>query len=452
MSVDVRQNHNSNATDVEGMTTDGQLLESFAERRDEVAFAKLMEIHGPMVHGVCSRILGNHHDAEDACQASFLVLAHKARSIASRASIASWLYGVARRTALKAKCARAKRQRMESQVITNTQPNSLPRDCWADIGPCVDLELSRLPEKYREALILCDLEGQSQLQAARQLHTTEGAISMRLTRARRILAGRLSRYGFALSATTIATLLSQNGNSIWASMTLVASTSKAAAMISAGQATTTAAVSADVTSLVQGVLKSMLLNNVFKAMLAAVLLAGIGLGTGGLVHRMQAAESAKEKSADARKDTPQATSNQDENLKKELEKLQGQWVLVAEESAGNKVPDQRVKDNKGKLKISGARFTLETEIQKNETVTIEGALRLDLTQHPALMDWHSLKSDKDLGIQGPKIPEFWGIYKVDGDSFTYCCVEENKERPGEFKTKKDLKLAQRMWTFKRAKR
>src|SRR5437870_5900043 len=128
--------------------TDGQLLTDYIGRRDEAAFAALVRRHGPMVWGVCRRVLHSHHDAEDAFQATFLVLVRKAASIASRELVANWLYGVAYHTALKAKATSAKRRTRERQVIEMPEPEASvqDQDHWQDLQPLIDLELSRLPD------------------------------------------------------------------------------------------------------------------------------------------------------------------------------------------------------------------------------------------------------------------------------------------------------------------
>jgi len=128
--------------------TDGQLLESFVSHRDEAAFEVFMRRHGPMVLGVCRRVLRNHHDAEDAFQATFLVLIRKAGSIVPAERVANWLYGVASRTALKARGMIVNQQVRERQVTEMPEPESAEvDDCWSDLQPLLDQELSRLPDK-----------------------------------------------------------------------------------------------------------------------------------------------------------------------------------------------------------------------------------------------------------------------------------------------------------------
>src|SRR5262249_52199145 len=147
---------------------DGPLLARFVACRDEAAFAALVRRHGPMVLGVCRRVLRHAQDAEDAFQAAFLVLARKAASVLKREALGSWLYGVAYRTAQKLRSMRARRQAREKQVDEMPHPQVRP-DEVQDWRPLVDCELNRLPEKYRAPVVLCDLEGQTHREAARQL-------------------------------------------------------------------------------------------------------------------------------------------------------------------------------------------------------------------------------------------------------------------------------------------
>ena len=152
-----------------GELTDGQLLESFVSCNEAAALEVLVRRHRPMVWGVCRRILHNHHDSEDAFQATFLVLVRKAASVMPREMVGNWLYGVAHQTALKARATTARRHMREKQVVDMPEPAVTAQDLWRDLRSVLDQELSRLPEKYRVAIVLCDLEGKTRKEAARQL-------------------------------------------------------------------------------------------------------------------------------------------------------------------------------------------------------------------------------------------------------------------------------------------
>jgi RNA polymerase sigma factor (sigma-70 family) len=163
--------------------TDGQLLVCFIDHRDDAAFAALVRRHGPMVWGVCRRLL-NEHDAEDAFQATFLVLVRKAGSIVPKEKVANWLYGVAHRAALEARRNVARRRAREKQVTEMPEPAVLDNNLWRGLQRLLDQELSRLPDAYREVIVLSDLEGKDRKEVARQLGVPEGTVGSRLARAR----------------------------------------------------------------------------------------------------------------------------------------------------------------------------------------------------------------------------------------------------------------------------
>src|SRR5262245_47877049 len=188
--------------------TDAQLVELFVRTRDEDAFAAIVRRHGPMVLAVCRRVLVNDHDAEDAFQATFLVLARKAARLRQRNLVGNWLYGVAYRAALEVKAGRPK----EKPVSALPEPEVTDTCPWSELRPILDAELSRLPEDGRVAVVLCDLEGRTRREVARQLGIAESTLSSRLTAARRTLAKRLSRRGIVLSSTGLATALAETAS------------------------------------------------------------------------------------------------------------------------------------------------------------------------------------------------------------------------------------------------
>ena len=243
--------------------TDGQLLGGFIERRDETAFATLVRRHGPMVLGVCLRVLRHRADAEDAFQATFLVLVRKAAAVVPREMVANWLYGVAYQTAVKARAVAARRRARERQVIPPPEP-AAPQSPWEDWRPLLDNELSRLPDRYRIPVILCDLEGKTRLQAARLLGLPEGTVSSRLSRARALLARRLTRRGITWA-----------GGALLAAgcvpAALVASTTQAAVLYAAGDP-----VAAGVVALTEGVLHAMMWTKL-KTVLAGLLILGVAI-------------------------------------------------------------------------------------------------------------------------------------------------------------------------------
>jgi RNA polymerase sigma factor (sigma-70 family) len=165
-----------------GDLTGAAMLACFIERHDEAAFEALVRRHGPMVLGVCRRVIGNHHDAEDAFQATFLVLVRKAACVRPRELVGHWLYGVAYRTALEARGRIARQRAKEQPVYDLPQPEAEPDSPWQELRPFLDRELARLPERYRLPVVLCDLEGGSRRDVARRLKVPEGTLSSRLAR------------------------------------------------------------------------------------------------------------------------------------------------------------------------------------------------------------------------------------------------------------------------------
>jgi RNA polymerase sigma-70 factor (ECF subfamily) len=258
--------------------TDAELLASFIAQKDEAAYEALVRRHGPMVFGVCRRIAGNHHDAEDAFQATFLVLARKASSIRPGDRVANWLHGVALRTALKAKAMTARRRDREKQVMAMPEPEAAQQDHWRDLQPVLDQELSRLPENCRLPILLCDLQGKTLKQAAHQLGWPQGTLAGRLARGRRLLARRLANRGVVLSASSLAAVVSQDSSSAAVSGSLMSSTVKAAMMIAAGQATIAVEIPAKVTALAEGVQKAMLLTKLKTAATALLVLGMAAFG------------------------------------------------------------------------------------------------------------------------------------------------------------------------------
>jgi RNA polymerase sigma factor (sigma-70 family) len=263
--------------------TDGQLLEGYISRRDEAAFAALVRRHGPMVWGVCRRALRNHHDAEDAFQTTFLVLARRAASIASRELLANWLYGVAHRTALKARATGARRKGRERQVAEIPEPAGTQRDPWRDVQPALDEELSRLPGRYRGVLVLCDLEGKTRKEAAVQLGCPEGTVASRLARARTMLARRLTQRGVALSGGAVSAVLAQQAMSAGVLPSSVMDSTVKAAGLPAAKAAATGAISVHVAALTEGVLKAMLFSKLKTATALLSVVLGLGALAGGML-------------------------------------------------------------------------------------------------------------------------------------------------------------------------
>jgi len=263
-----------------GNLTDCQLLEYFLAGRDERAFEALVYRHGPMVLGLCRRVLGHVQDAEDAFQATFLVLFKKGASIRPRSKVGNWLYGVAYRIALKARASRCKRRAKEKPLSEAHENQAAPIQPSLDWLPLFDRELHGLPDKYRAPILLCDLQRRTQHDAARQLGWPEGTLSGRLSRARVLLAKRLTRRGFTMSSVGLATALSAQGAFARVPWALAESTVKAVQFIAINQAVTVGVISAQTAALTQGVLQTMLWTKIKTAVIGilAVTLVTTGLG------------------------------------------------------------------------------------------------------------------------------------------------------------------------------
>jgi len=255
--------------------TDARLLGSFIDRHDDNAFGALVRRHGAMVLGVCRRMLRNQHDAEDAFQATFLVLVRRATSIVPREMVGNWLYGVAYQTAVKARAMADRRRAKERQVSETPEPAVVESDnaLWQELRSLIDHELSRLPAKYRAPLVLCDMTGFTRKEVAEQLGWPEGTVSGRLSRARAMLADRLTRRGVVLSGGVLGVILSQNAVSASVRTALVLPTIEVASLVAAGQ-TATVAVAPEVTVLAEGVLRAMMFTKI-KIATAAVLAVGL---------------------------------------------------------------------------------------------------------------------------------------------------------------------------------
>ena len=259
-----------------GATSDARLLEQFVGQPGaaaEMAFETLVRRHGPMVLGVCRDLLRDPHAAEDAFQATFLVLVRKAGKIGKRDLLGNWLYGVALRTALKARSEAARRVRHERRAAAmaveaiNKDPDS------TDLAGVLHQEVNRLPQAYRAPVVLCHLEGISYAAAARQLGLSEDALRGRLARARDVLRDRLSRRGAMLGSGLILT------DQCWRTLSAVQSgllkaTVRASIDLATGATCSGGMISAGVVSLSKGVLRTMLFAKL-KAVAWFVLLVGV---------------------------------------------------------------------------------------------------------------------------------------------------------------------------------
>src|SRR5262249_1945872 len=258
--------------------SDRQLVSRALAERDAAALQAIVHRHGAMVYRVCGRVLQRSQDAEDAFQATFLVLAQKLRTLRKHASLASWLHGVAYRVSVRAKQQANSRRRRESQAPS---ADTMPPDdvTWKELRSALHAALSQLPDKWRLPLVLCYLEGRTQEEAAKRLAWSKSTLRSRLEEAREALARRLSKRGVALPAALSAVLLSDCAASSAPAAGLVAKAVEAAADVAAGKALATAG-SATVASLTDGVMKAMFLSKMKTALVVTVTVLGLTTGVG----------------------------------------------------------------------------------------------------------------------------------------------------------------------------
>ena len=288
--------------------TDGELLNRFLTCQDDDALAALVRRHSPMVWSVCHRLLRNHHHAEDAFQATFLVLVQKAATLPNREAVGNWLYGVAHKTAVRMRGLVAKRGVREKQLTVMPEPATAEKYVWNNLASVLDEELSRLPDKYCVLIVLCDIEGVTRKDVARRLGIPEGTAASRLTAARAMLAKRLAGRGVVVSGALLGAVLSQQSAWAGASTTVVASTIKVATLVAAGHAAA-GAISPTVTALTKGVMKAMFMTKI-KTVLVAVLgvglaLGGVGAGVGLSANPVTVAQQPGAKQVDAKKSDDQ---------------------------------------------------------------------------------------------------------------------------------------------------
>jgi RNA polymerase sigma factor (sigma-70 family) len=301
---------------------DHQLLERFARNQDGDAFAALLGRHGPMVLGVCRSVLREPHDAEDAFQATFLLLAQKAGSIHRREAVSAWLYRVAYHLAVRAKANAARRRILERRAVTMPSADPVLDLSLREVRTLLFEELEELPEHYRAPLVLCGLEEKPLDEAARLLGWTRGAVKGRLQRGRELLRARLRRRGLELPVGLAATALALHTASGKVSAALADATLRSAVKIAVGGGVVAGVVSAPVAALVQGASRSMFPGNakIATILLLAASLAAVAFGV--LRHRAAAADPPTDQQSQAEK--PKASGEQPKPGPEETIEVQGQ--------------------------------------------------------------------------------------------------------------------------------
>jgi RNA polymerase sigma factor (sigma-70 family) len=396
-----------------GGLSDAQLLERFVANRDEAAFEVLLWRHGPLVLSVCRRVLRQEQDAEDAFQASFLVLARKACTIGKRQAVGSWLYKVAYRIALAAR--RRRPMPSENAAFESLAATPGPDPVWSNLRPLLDEEVSRLPEKYRTPLILCYLEGKTHTEAAAELGCPKGTIAVRLKRGRERLRLRLVKRGVTLSAGALAVAVARDAAAL-VPAALVGATLRAALTSGSGKTAAVGAVSGPAAVLAEGAIRAMWMTKVTMA--AAVLLAVgvVGSGTGLLTFRGPGAEQPFAKNAEEapagaaahenEPDEPQQDKALEERREKERQEraLQERQERERQERAleDRRAKERQLQHDRAQADLeklddqSGEReraWTEELIRARKKLVTLEETLRVKERLHAALRDHDSLELD-----------------------------------------------------------
>jgi RNA polymerase sigma factor (sigma-70 family) len=380
---------------------DGELLELFVQHRDESAFEALLLRHGPMVLGVCRRMLGNHHDAEDAFQATFLVLARKAASVQPPRQVGNWLYGVAHRTALEARRAAVKRRAKEAKAVSG---NEETRNDVRELREMLDGELASLPPAYREVVVLCDLEQRGRQEVAGLLGCPEGTVASRLSRARDLLARRLARHGLAVATGPVAAMLPPDALLSAVPAPLADATLKGAVLFGLGH-DIAGAVPPRIAALAEEVLRIMFTNRLTKtALLLLVALLAVGAGLVSVVNATHPGERTVQKK-EAKEPAPKPI--EDKEVTGDLKKLQGTWLPTD--------------GTRSIWLIAGGKIT---EYSLHETEGRQGEMSIDPAKRPRTID-----------ISFPSIGRKLGIYEIEGDTLKVCLAGANTSRPTEFKAR-----------------
>jgi RNA polymerase sigma factor (sigma-70 family) len=403
---------------------DAELLADFIARRDEAAFTALVRRHGPMVLAVCRRVVGRRDDADDAFQATFLVLARKATSIADRGLLGNWLYGVAYRTALEARTRMLRRSAAEKTVpdfpdLATTEPG----EDNAELLALLDRELNRLADKYRVPVVLCELEGRSRKEVAQQLGIPEGTLSSRLAAARRMLAERLTRRGVAVSVAAVTAALSHREASASVPASLIA---RAVAGVTADSAAPAVA------ALSQGVLKTMLLKKLQLSAAVSVL----GLGAVALTLGLSGGGPAAAQPDDKPK-APPVAKPPDAKPQNGKGSLLGGWKIESISQGGHEAP----KDQGG---IVGLYFTKDHGFLMDGTgAGAKFAYTIDGNKKPAHVEFDL--SGLDTAGTNKKLT---GIFELQGELLRLAFTEgANAPRPTDFESKEGSPTA--VMTLKR---
>jgi RNA polymerase sigma factor (sigma-70 family) len=369
--------------------SDRQLLERFATwggERGEAAFATIVARHGPMVLGVCRQLLGDHHHAEDAFQAVFLVLARQARSIRKPDLLGAWLYGVALRTARKARFRLNRRQRTEEEAAGRQLDGSCepaPEDVILNREQAEALhgEIDRLPEAFRQAIVFCYFEGLSPDEAAERLRWPSGTLRSRLVRGRDRLRRGLLRRGFALSTTALAAALASRPARAAVPSALCDSTTRAAMTFAARHGAAGATVSASAAAIASDVVRAMFLHTLKAASVCLLLLSALVAGSGYLARMFAVGD--KPQAPPANRPAPPALTELPEAHE---HSTPGRMTVVGRilDPQGKPIPDARVAVLADRMRqVSDLGDSHRNILMGTAAVDVEGRFALEFPTIPA---------------------------------------------------------------------
>jgi RNA polymerase sigma factor (sigma-70 family) len=376
--------------------TDAQLLARFVAHREEAAFAELVRRHGALVHGVCRRVLGNAHDADDAFQATFLVLSHKAASVRNGDCLASWLHGVALHTAISHKRSILRRK---EQGLPENMPQSETDDVsWREVLRLLDEELARLPEQFRQPLILCYLEGKTRDEAADELGWSPTTFRGRLERARERLRRRLERRGLTLSAALLATLAVHRSEAATFSLTKA---------------------SAPATTLATEVLRTMFMAKMKSVLVWCIAVLFISAGVGATAYHCVAVEpgaatEAKSPPTTKKSATPPEKDGIVKDYQAHLEQFRLTITLRPQQQDNSEarypVSELRLHVSADRIAEQGSKSTVFARITEEQAAKIVEVLARDNFFRDSVADPERLTPPKGNYV------ELWASYRKDDDS------------------------------------
>jgi RNA polymerase sigma-70 factor (ECF subfamily) len=386
--------------------TDSQLLEAFVRRRDEMAFTTLVRRHSQMVWQICRRYLFGIHDAEDAFQATFVVLAQRAPQIGRRELLANWLYGVAQRVARRAQAVASRRHQREGQSLEMAERAAAAPQIDPNLKRVVHEEVNHLPAKYRAPVLLCYLENRTHEEAAHELQCPLGTVKGRLSRALETLRTRLVRRGLALSAGTVAVALSQSATEAAVPAALVADTAQLGARLTGGTGTGADVLPAKLATLTKGIGAAAVLP---KAGWLACGLLGL-LAIGGVIYWFSGSDEAPVSAGGPARSAPLPPAD-DKTL------LQGAWIQVSVQVDGVEIPHNQ---EDFQFVFSGNRLLARLHGQDRA----EYAFALQSDQKPKAIDI-------TLVTMPPKGKVLNAVYELNGDVLKLCFPGNDSKRPPE---------------------